>query len=211
MRINFKFKCKISVLLLQFSYCCIAWADEEPSQINTASDTAAVTWYACPLLNNHVSYTTSPLDVHCQVAKHPPINSSDIKVRSLENFNVPRLEQLQRLWYSAEFGQDSDLIKAPLTPKLGIRIRQQVPNKINVGTINKNFVIPAKIIVPPKLTPKQLVQRDIKSEQRALTIAQKQLEQAKKRGVAIQIQRWQQNVSDRQINIRVLKQELNRY
>ena len=56
-----------------------------------------------------------------------------------------------------------------------------------------------------------MIQRDINSEQRALVLAQKQLSQAQKRGSAIQIQRWQQNVTDRQANIRVLKQELSRY
>jgi len=71
--------------------------------------------------------------------------------------------------------------------------------------------VPAKIITIPKLTPKQLVQRDIASEQNALTIAQQKLRQAQKQGATAQIQRWQQNITDRQANIRVLKQELSRY
>lgn len=208
-------KCKINILFLLLSLTGLVWADEtsteEVPQAVSASDTKPVIWYACPLSNNHVSYTTSPLDVQCQVAKHPPVDSNDIKVRSLEKMNVPRLEQLQRLWYSAEFGQNSDLMKVPSTPKLGVHLRQQDANKINGGGIRKNVAIPAKIIIPPKLTPKQMVQRDINSEQRALAVALKQLSQAKKRGSAIQIQRWQQNVTDRQANIRVLKQELSRY
>jgi len=208
-------KYKISTFFLLLSLTGLVWADEtsteEVPQAVSASDTKPVIWYACPLSNNHVSYTTSPLDVQCQVAKHPPVDSNDIKVRSLEKMNVPRLEQLQRLWYSAEFGQNSDLMKVPSTPKLGVYLRQQDANKINGGGIRKNVAIPAKIIIPPKLTPKQMVQRDINSEQRALAVALKQLSQAKKRGSAIQIQRWQQNVTDRQANIRVLKQELSRY
>ena len=208
-------KYKISTFFLLLSLTGLVWADEtsteEVPQAVSASDTKPVIWYACPLSNNHVSYTTSPLDVQCQVAKHPPVDSNDIKVRSLEKMNVPRLEQLQRLWYSAEFGQNSDLMKVPYTPKLGVHLRQQDANKINGGGIRKNVAIPAKIIIPPKLTPKQMVQRDINSEQRALAVALKQLSQAKKRGSAIQIQRWQQNVTDRQANIRVLKQELSRY
>ena len=208
-------KYKISTFFLLLSLTGLVWADEtsteEVPQAVSASDTKPVIWYACPLSNNNVSYTTSPLDVQCQVAKHPPVDSNDIKVRSLEKMNVPRLEQLQRLWYSAEFGQNSDLMKVPSTPKLGVHLRQQDANKINGGGIRKNVAIPAKIIIPPKLTPKQMVQRDINSEQRALAVALKQLSQAKKRGSAIQIQRWQQNVTDRQANIRVLKQELSRY
>ena len=208
-------KYKISTFFLLLSLNGLVWADEtsteEVPQAVSASDTKPVIWYACPLSNSHVSYTTSPLDVQCQVAKHPPVDSNDIKVRSLEKMNVPRLEQLQRLWYSAEFGQNSDLMKVPSTPKLGVHLRQQDANKINGGGIRKNVAIPAKIIIPPKLTPKQMVQRDINSEQRALAVALKQLSQAKKRGSAIQIQRWQQNVTDRQANIRVLKQELSRY
>ena len=208
-------KYKISTFFLLLSLTGLVWADEtsteEVPQAVSASDTKPVIWYACPLSNNHVSYTTSPLDVQCQVAKHPPVDSNDIKVRSLEKMNVPRLEQLQRLWYSAEFGQNSDLMKVPSTPKLGVHLRQQDANKINGGGIRKNVAFPAKIIIPPKLTPKQMVQRDINSEQRALAVALKQLSQAKKRGSAIQIQRWQQNVTDRQANIRVLKQELSRY
>ena len=208
-------KYKISTFFLLLSLTGLVWADEtsteEVPQAVSASDTKPVIWYACPLSNNHVSYTTSPLDVQCQVAKHPPVDSNDIRVRSLEKMNVPRLEQLQRLWYSAEFGQNSDLMKVPSTPKLGVHLRQQDANKINGGGIRKNVAIPAKIIIPPKLTPKQMVQRDINSEQRALAVALKQLSQAKKRGSAIQIQRWQQNVTDRQANIRVLKQELSRY
>lgn len=209
-------KCKINTLFLLLSLTGLVWADEMsieqvPQEAVSASDANPVIWYACPLLNNHVNYTTSPLDVQCQVAKHPPADSNDIKVRSLEKINVPSLEQLQRLWYSAEFGQNSDLMKVPSIPKLGIHLRQQDANKINGGVIRKNKAIPAKIITPPKLTPKQMIQRDINSEQRALVLAQKQLSQAQKRGSAIQIQRWQQNVTDRQANIRVLKQELSRY
>lgn len=210
MRKSQKFKIKTIILMMLVGLSCLAWADEQ-SETKTANETEAVIWYACPLINNHVSYTTSPLDVHCQVAKHPPTDDSDIKVRLLENINVPRFEELQRLWYSAEFGQDSDLMKVSPAPKLGIHLRQLEANKINSRNLTRNVVIPAKIIVPPKLTPKQLVQRDINNEQRALAMAQKQLAEAKKRGSSVQIQRWQQNVTDRQANIRVLKQELSRY
>lgn len=206
--------CKIGFFSLLIGLSNFVWAEDKPEeQIKSegASEPEQLIWYACPLQNNHVSYTTSPLDVNCQVAKHPPADASDIKARSLDRVNIPRLEELQRLWYSAEFGRDGDLMKVPPTPKLGVHLRQQETNK-NFGKYpNKNVVIPAKIIVPPKLTPKQLVQRDINSEQRALAIAQKKLDLAKKRGVAVQIQKWQQNVTDRLTNIRVLKQELSRY
>ena len=105
-------------------------------------------------------------------------------------------------------------MKTPASPKIGISLRQQAPKPETVTMIrNKNNMatVPAKIITIPKLTPKQLVQRDIASEQNALTIAQQKLRQAQKQGATAQIQRWQQNITDRQANIRVLKQELSRY
>jgi hypothetical protein len=205
----------LSACVLLSGYSNSVWAEDKTTTTSAASEPVpVVTWYACPLANNHVSYTTKPLDVQCQIAKHPPTESDDLKKHSLENQNAPGLEQLQRLWYSAEFGRDGDLMKIPATPKIGILLRQHTPKPDTVTAIkNKNNVatIPAKIIVVPKLTPKQLVQRDIASEQRALMAAQQQLHQAQKKGIVAQIQRWQQNVTDRQANIRVLKQELSRY
>lgn len=209
MQNKFRLGFYLSICVLLSGYLNPVWAEDKPAAI-MASEPVPVIWYACPLANNHVSYTTKPLDVQCQIAKHPPTDSDDLKKHSLENQNAPGLEQLQRLWYSAEFGRDSDLMKIPPTPKIGILLRQQTP-KPDIATAIKNKNVPAKIIVVPKLTPKQLVQRDIASEQRALVTAQQQLRQAQKQGIVAQIQRWQQNVTDRQANIRVLKQELSRY
>ncbi|PIT53740.1 hypothetical protein BHC44_05500 [Snodgrassella alvi] len=213
MQNKFRLGLYFSACVLLSSYLNPVWA-EDKTAASVASEPAPITWYACPLANNHVSYTTKPLDVQCQIAKHPPTDSDDLKKHSLENQNAPGLEQLQRLWYSAEFGRDSDLMKVPPTPKMGIFLRQQTPKPDTATAIkNKNnaATVPAKIIVVPKLTPKQLVQRDITSEQRALATAQQQLRRAQKQGIVAQIQRWQQNVTDRQANIRVLKQELSRY
>lgn len=212
MQNKFKLSLHLSIGILLSTYLNLAWAEDNSTANVTASEPTQVTWYACPLANNHVSYTTKPLDVHCQIAKHPPTDGDNLKKYSLENQNAPGLEQLQRLWYSAEFGRDGDLMKTPPAPKIGILLRQQMPKSEASPKIKNNqSTVPAKIIIVPKPTPKQLVQRDIVSEQRALAAAQQQLRQAQKQGVAVQIQRWQQNVNDRQANIRVLRQELNRY
>lgn len=212
MQNKFKLSLHLSLGILLSTYLNLAWAEDNSTATVTASEPIQVTWYACPLANNHVSYTTKPLDVHCQIAKHPPTDGDNLKKYSLENQNATGLEQLQRLWYSAEFGRDGDLMKTPPAPKIGILLRQQMPKSEASPKIKNNqSTVPAKIIIVPKPTPKQLVQRDIVSEQRALAAAQQQLRQAQKQGIAAQIQRWQQNVNDRQASIRVLKQELNRY
>lgn len=214
MQNKFRFSFYFIICLLFFSDMDVVWAEDTTAAVSTASEPKSMVWYACPLANNHVSYTTKPLDVQCQIAKYPPADDDNLKKYSLENQNAPGLEQLQRLWYSAEFGRDSDLMKTPASPKIGISLRQQPPKPETVTMIrNKNSMatVPAKIITIPKLTPKQLVQRDIASEQNALTIAQQKLRQAQKQGATAQIQRWQQNITDRQANIRVLKQELSRY
>lgn len=212
MQNKLKFSLSLSLGILWSTYLNPVWAENNSTANVTASEPTQVTWYACPLANNHVSYTTKPLDVHCQIAKHPPTDSDNLKKYSLENQNAPGLEQLQRLWYSAEFGREGDLMKTPPIPKIGILLRQQIPKTDASPKIKNNQpTVPAKIIVVPKRTPKQLVQRDIVSEQRALAAAQQQLRQAQKQGITAQIQRWQQNVNDRQANIRVLKQELSRY
>ncbi|ORF03318.1 hypothetical protein ABX014_20430 [Snodgrassella alvi] len=214
MQNKFRFSFYFIICLLFFSAMDVVWAEDTTAAVSTANEPKSVVWYACPLANNHVSYTTKPLDVQCQIAKYPPADDDNLKKYSLENQNAPGLEQLQRLWYSAEFGRDNDLMKTPASPKIGISLRQQAPKPETVTMIrNKNnmVTVPAKIITIPKLTPKQLVQRDIASEQNALTIAQQKLRQAQKQGATAQIQRWQQNITDRQANIRVLKQELSRY
>ncbi|OOX80356.1 hypothetical protein BGH94_02130 [Snodgrassella alvi] len=214
MQNKFRFSFYFIICLLFFSDMDVVWAEDTTAAVSTANEPKSVVWYACPLANNHVSYTTKPLDVQCQIAKYPPADDDNLKKYSLENQNAPGLEQLQRLWYSAEFGRDNDLMKTPASPKIGISLRQQAPKPETVTMIrNKNnmVTVPAKIITIPKLTPKQLVQRDIASEQNALTIAQQKLRQAQKQGATAQIQRWQQNITDRQANIRVLKQELSRY
>ena len=63
---------------------------------------------------------------------------------------------------------------------------------------------------PPPPTPKQLIQRDIAAEERALSTAQRQLQQARQQNDGTKARRLQQAVSDREANIQALKQELQR-
>lgn len=186
----------------------LVWADS----VHESEKPEAPRWYACPVAAERVIYTTEPQDVQCQIALYPPADKSDLKSRSLDIQNSSGIEQLQRLWYSAEFSHDRELNSHTIVsiPKIGIHLRQS-PAILPTGKPERTASIAPVKPQPKPLTPRQLVQRDIQKEQIALNSAQQQLKQAQKQANSTQIQHWQENIASRIANIRVLKQELRRY
>lgn len=183
----------------------------EQKTMNSDQATITTVWYACPIDNQRVVYTTIPRDVHCQIAHYPPTDDQDIKNRQLSKQNSAGLEQLQRLWYDSEFINNYDIeVKTPL-PKISVNLRQQSQPSSSRQKSSVKIPISMMITQPKRLTPKQLIQRDINSEQKALIIAQQKLHQAKKQKNEKQIKDWQENIDNRQATIQVLKRELRQY
>lgn len=79
MQNKFRFSFYFIICLLFFSDMDVVWAEDTTASVSTASEPKSVVWYACPLANNHVSYTTKPLDVQCQIAKYPPADDDNLK------------------------------------------------------------------------------------------------------------------------------------
>lgn len=196
---------------LRWGYCLV-WAvlcmspavAEDNAASASGAPVAAVQWYACPAGEKQAVYTTQPLDVLCQKAKHPP-------VVTVGQTAAAGNEALQRLWYEAEFGSAGDV--AILPKQIGmpaVHLRQPSGQAVMTKTTLRHMPVPpVRIVAPPKpLTPRQLIQRDISKEQRALTAAQAQLKAAQLSGNTQRIRQWRQSVADRQNNIRALKQEL---
>ncbi|WP_156471533.1 hypothetical protein [Snodgrassella sp. CFCC 13594] len=182
---------------------------EEAAASSTGDmQTKALEWYACPIGEARAAYTTQPLDVLCQKAKHPPV----VTVGQLA---AEGNEALQRLWYEAEFGRAGDLTVLSKPVKIpDAHLRQASPLPVTKTTLRQTsvpVVRPARVVAPPKpLTPKQLIQRDISKEQRALAATQTQLKIAQNQGNTQKAWKLRQSVADRQNNIRALKQELQR-
>lgn len=166
-------------------------------------------WYACPQGEKRAVYVTQPVDVRCQPARQPPQQN---ELDSIHSDN----EDLQRLWYMREFAYEQDVtVLSKSAPPVNVHLRQQTPEPRAASAPVKRAApvsVPVRKIVPPRpLTPKQLIQRDLAKEQRALSVARQQWQQARKQANAAKVKQWQQNISDRQANIQALRQELNRY
>lgn len=134
-------------------------------------------------------------------------------------------DSITQLWEKQQFGMYDDVkIVAPsaavvtntadaANPKLRIKLRN---NKSASTTAKRNSkpVKPAPVIAapPPKpqLTRKQILQNEIRNEEVALLRAKAELNVAKKKGDTAKINRLRQTVSDREANIRAIRNEMSR-
>lgn len=151
--------------------------------------------YACPSGQGEAVYASEPLSVDCQPAKRAPEASVLAAAQS---------DALRRLWYQNEFSGMNDVrvLSRESTPALKIHLRYQpLPQ-------------PARRVAttpPPKpMTPKQLIQRDIGNERRALNRTRQLLQQAQQQGNGERMRALRQDAVDREASIRALQQELDR-
>ena len=147
--------------------------------------------YVCPDANGAAVYASEPFSVECQPA---------------QALGASQDQAAQQLWQGGTLPAMDDVRVLPRqsTPPLQIRLRRTAPAP-------KAAPAPARVAPPPKpLTPKQLIQRDIAAEQRALNREKQQLQQAQQQGNTARARTLQQTVADREANIRALQQELAR-
>ena len=145
--------------------------------------------YVCPDASGAAVYASEPSSVECQPA---------------QALGATQDKAAQQLWQAGALPAMDDVRVLPRqsAPPLQIRLRRTAP---------KAAPAPARVAPPPKpLTPKQLIQRDIAAEQRALSREKQQLQQAQQQGNTASIPALRQTVADREANIRALQQELGR-
>lgn len=162
---------------------------------NSPISWAQTTLYACPVGKDEAVYASEPLSVDCQPAKRQQGDALEASTTTVA----------KRLWYQHEFGSENDITVLPRqsAPKMAIRLRRPQPAK----------VAPAAVRIPPPakpLSPRQLIQRDIANEQRALNRERQQWQQARQQGNSSRASSLQQAIADREANIRALQQELGR-
>ncbi len=175
-------------------------AGEPASAPQAASEPVEAPLYVCPTGEKEAVYAAEPVRVECQPAKHRPPPAV-----LAQNQNP----DLRRLWYQQEFGSGSsgDVNVLPRTPPQTVHLRQQ-PAK---SAVRIRKAAPVRAAPPPKPpTPRQLIERDIASEQRALQQTRSQWQQAQRQGNHSRAQALQRAIADREANIRALQQELSR-
>ncbi len=111
-------------------------------------------------------------------------------------------DPISELWYELEFGRINPDVKIMPPPPVTTKPAATAPPAAS-----------GRPAVPPpaKLTPKQLVERDIALEQQALRHTQQQLAAARRSGQSARAAELARAVADRQQNIRALEQELQRF
>lgn len=134
-------------------------------------------------------------------------------------------DQISRIWEKEQYGSYDDVKILPRADvakpaELDVKIRGQagktgrggkdnVSRSVKANTRFPANYVPAPTAPPkPKLTRKQILQREIASEQAALVRAQAQLARAKKSGGNTGA--LEQTVRDRQANVRAIQSELKR-
>lgn len=143
--------------------------------------------YLCPQDGRMVA-ASEPVSVECQPM--PPQAASAVAAGGLLPF--------QRM--------DDVYVQPRQSDKVKVEVHlRNAPPKAPVRRSSVRLPPP-----PPPPTPKQLIQRDIAAEERALATAQRQLQQARQQKDSAKERRLQQAVADRQANIQALKQELQR-
>lgn len=137
-------------------------------------------------------------------------------------------DQIAKIWEKEQFGAYDDIKIAPRTDAaevfphsskagndLNVKLRNQpakTPSRsVKANTRTPSAVHTAPIIPPkPKLTRKQILQREIAGEQAALVRAQAQLAKARQSGKG-NVAELQQAVRDRTANVRAIQSELKRH
>ncbi|VEE99506.1 hypothetical protein [Neisseria canis] len=134
--------------------------------------------------------------------------------------NLNESDQIAHIWEKEQFGSYDDIKIMPRADiekpaDMNIKIRNQPTDKTKIPasrSVQANTRLPANYqpLPPPKpkLTRKQILQREIASEQAALVRAQAQLANARKSGS--NTGPLEQTVRDRQANVRALQNELKR-
>ena len=142
-----------------------------------------------------------------------PTAAPTAAVTAPEAYNSQDSDGITKIWDASAHGSYDDVKILPTTPKsesdaqMNIKLR----NETNKPSKYKKPTYTAPVFEPksrPKLTRKQILQNEIKTEQSALAHAKSRLEAAKKSGKGTAIAQHQRAVNDREANIRAIKSEM---
>ena len=162
---------------------------------------AAEPVYICRLGNKAV-YTSYPQKLpkgQCQKSAMEPVDAASASDSAASNPEAA--DPISQLWYDLEFGNIDNNIKISHPEPVA------APPEVRSGSGAHTAMSP-----PPKPpTRRQLVERDIAAEKKALVEAQTELAAAQAAKQQGRIKRIQLTISDRQQNIRALETELQRY
>ncbi|WP_051940306.1 hypothetical protein [Stenoxybacter acetivorans] len=154
-----------------------------------AANLAAQPVYICRLSTGKAVFTSYPQG-KCELSV---MDGVDEETEAINDDDA-----LMQLIYEKEFGNINE--NAIKLPPPSVYIKKPLPPA--------HALPPAPVI---KQSPKQLVERDMQLEEAALKQARQNLANAKARGNAQEINRWQQIVTDREQNIRALQREWEKY
>ncbi|MCP2041430.1 hypothetical protein L1281_002030 [Neisseria sp. HSC-16F19] len=170
-----------------------------PLLLCTAAAADAV--YICRLGNKAV-YTSYPQKLpkgQCQKSAMEPVDA--VSASDAAASDPDAADPISQLWYDLEFGNIDNNIKISHPEPI------VTPPAARGGSgVNTALLPPPK---PP--TRRQLVERDIAAEKKALAAAQAELAAAQAAKQYGRINRINLNISDRLQNIRALETELQRY
>lgn len=154
--------------------------------------------YICRLGNKAV-YTSYPHKLpkgQCQKSAMEPVDAvaaSDAAAQTEE------ADPIRQLWYDLEFGNIDNNIKI------------SHPEPVTTPPAVRGGAALASLPPPKPPTRRQLVERDIAAEKKALAAAQAELHAAQAAKQYGRINRINLHISDRLQNIRALETELQRY
>ena len=185
---------------------------------------AYATIYICPV-NGQAVFSSVKISPLCEESKMDGISGTTAAVTAAptaaptaavtapEAYNSQDSDGITKIWDASAHGAYDDVKILPTTPEsesdaqMNIKLR----NETNKPSKYKKPTYTAPVFEPksrPKLTRKQILQNEIKTEQSALAHAKSRLEAAKKSGKGTAIAQHQRAVNDREANIRAIKSEM---
>lgn len=177
--------------------------------------------YICRMEGKAV-FSTQKLNSSCTVSQMDGI-SDHLEVQA-SVASEPVADPIGKIWETEQFGSYNDIKIIPsardttvtntaeaANPKVNVKLRNQ---QVQTAVRNSRPRQPAPVIAapPPKpqLSRKQILQSEIRNEKAALVRAQAQLNVAKRKGAAVRVQQLQQQIRDREANIRAIESEMKR-
>lgn len=149
-------------------------------------------------------------NTHIQVSSEVALASASEPTKT-----VPEIidDQISQIWTKNELGSFDDTVILPPAPKLTIT---SIPLKTNVrfpkiaNMRHAKPTIAAPVVQPPQLTRRQILQQELNREKAALVRTQASLKVAQNKKDSANIQRYETQIRDRQLNIQALEQEIKR-
>lgn len=158
--------------------------------------------YICRTPDNKAVFTSEPLG-NCE-----PSHMSGAQIDTPPAATADT--DLAKVWAEAEAAAADDVQVLPPMQVI-LRNRQENPPPVR-ATLRQPARRPAPVYVPPRPpTRKELVERDIRREERALAREESQLAAARLSGNPARVRSLLQTVNDRRNGLNALRQEMRRF